>query len=105
MRRSKMNKLLLLAAAMLTVIGVNAQTIPFDRQTFLAAVQYRLKTQNDLMESGSRLNLQFEFDDRGTTWQSNLVTIPGLGISLKSGKASFGIALAYIASQESNVTF
>ena len=92
-------------AAILTVIGVSAQTRQFDRQTFLAAVKDRLKTQSEIMETRSDFDPLWSLDDRRTAWQNDIASIPGLTIPSSSGKASFGIALAYVASQESNVTF
>lgn len=92
-------------AAILCVIGVSAQTRQFDRQTFLAAVEDRLKTQSEIMEARSDFNPLWDLDDRRTAWQNDIASIPGLTIPSSGGKASFGIALAYIASQESSVTF
>jgi hypothetical protein len=44
-------------------------------------------------------------DDPGTPSQSDIVSIPKLPNPWTDGKVSFGMALAYLASQETNVTF
>jgi len=78
----------------------------FSRQTLLAAVKDRLKMQSDMMEAGPHFEPPWELDDnRSATWQNNIVSIAGLPIPSNGGTVSFGIALAYLASQESNATF
>ena len=78
----------------------------FSRQTLLAAVKDRLKMQSDLMEAGPHFRPAWELDEnRSATWQSNIVSIAGLPIPSNGGMVSFGIALAYLASQESTATF
>src|SRR5471030_2082357 len=107
-------------AAILTVIGVSAQTRQFDRQTILAAVKDHTKAQPALLQSDSgswrgiavvtpvseAFRQYLSNEPPGEAWQRDLVTIPALKVFpalkvLPNGwKATFEIALAYLASAE-----
>jgi hypothetical protein len=85
--------------------GDSAGATQFDRAMFLSAVKDRLKTESELMEDQSKVRRLWMLDDREEPWQRNIASIPRLPIPGSNGSVSFGVALAYIASQETNVTF
>lgn len=87
------------------LLGFIAQTwaADFDRQAFLAAVKERFKSEPALMELRSPYDstLRIEsFPAKTVGWQKDLISIPSLGQNV-----SFGVALAYLASQELGLPF
>ena len=87
------------------LLGFIAQTwaADYNRQAFLAAVKERFKSEPALMELRSPYDstLRIEsFPTKTVGWQKDLISIP----SLKQN-VSFGVALAYLASQELGLPF
>lgn len=79
----------------------------FDRQMFLVAVGEKIKSEPYLMEprSLSDTTLRIETNAAKTTgWQKDLMPIPVM-LPSSGSNASFGIALAYLASQELKLPF
>jgi hypothetical protein len=92
------------------LIVLNAQTwaADFDRRTFLAAVKDRIKAEPKLMTLGSVYDPILEINSypiKTEGWQKDLMTIPGISLPSLGQNATFGVALAYLASQELGMPF
>lgn len=86
--------------------GVQAWAATFDRQAFLAAVKERIKAEPRLMELRSANDpLLIVKSDSLTTegWQKDLASITGLSLPSIGQNATFGVALAYVTSEELSI--
>jgi hypothetical protein len=91
----------------LAAIGTPTCAATFDRQAFLAAVKDRFESEPALMDlrSPSDPILQVEpFAQKTTGWQANFMRIPGMRLPVTGQSATFGVALAYLASQEIGIS-
>jgi hypothetical protein len=91
-------------------IALSPQTwaAEFDRPAFLAAVKERFKSETRLMNLGSVYDpiLRIEsYPAKTEGWQKDLIRIPGLSLPPIGDNATFGIALAHLASRELGIPF
>ena len=100
-----MNRSVATIIAAVAGAGLANGQVGFDRHAFLTAVKERLKAEDSLMEPPRSFDPLWRFDDPRTPWQVNVIAIPGMPSLPKVQKASFGLALAYLAAQEQHITF
>jgi hypothetical protein len=89
-------------------LSTHTSAATFDRQAFLAAVKERFKSEPALMELRSPYDpiLRVEsYTAKTKGWQKDVMTIPAMSLPATGLNASFGIALAYLASEELRIPF
>ncbi len=83
----------------------NAQIVSPDRALFLNAVKARLHAEPAYLQPIQVSSTPSLEADWRLLWDSDLMQVPGLDPFLKGRDATFSVALAYLASKETNIPF